>query len=740
MKTLRIILVDRHEINRKKLHAQISSLNHYNYELYEADTVENTSALIKNNKIDLIILGINNIGVEEINKLASFNNKFPTISFIIKSKDYSQQNIDKLFDVGVSGFLAKESLSNELIFEAIQYAFNVNEIKKFSINAKNFFHSTVNSLSASIAILDESGTILYVNKAWQKFAFENNLRNQNQIIGLNYINTVFYLDDEDVIGKKVAEGIKDIAEYRKDKFYIEYSSISSSVKLWYSLSVTFFEQNDERKIVVSHENITQRREMEESQKISDRIFNNSIDMLCIAGYDGYFKTLNPSWTRTLGWSIEEMLSKPWIEFVHPEDVEATENIKSVVIDGTKIFQFENRYVCKDGGIKWLSWNTFPYSEENVMFGVARDVSEKKERESKLNILSQAIEQSPVSIVVTNLDGNIEYVNPKFSEATGYDKEDVLGHNPRVLKSGNKTTEDYKILWDTICSGKEWQGEFNNKRKDGSTFWENAKISPIYNNDKITHFVAVKEDITKRKEYEDELIKSKKEAEKSDKLKSEFLTQISHEIRTPVNTLLSFASLIKNDLGGQISEDLVSSFEFMDKAGTRLIRTIDLLVKISELHTNNYEPEYLENDLIEILEEILPEHKVNAAEKNIDLLFIKKTDITKVNIDKLTIIDVFNNLIDNAIKFTEKGTVKIIVEKTIRNKISISVQDSGVGISEQYIANIFSPFSQESGGYSRKFDGNGLGLTLVKKYCDLNQVEIIVHSQKNKGSNFTLFFK
>ncbi len=84
-------------------------------------------------------------------------------------------------------------------------------------------------------------------------------------------------------------------------------------------------------------------------------------------------------------------------------------------------------------------------------------------------------------------------------------------------------------------------------------------------------------------------------------------------------------------------------------------------------------------------------------------------------------------------------VKIIVEKTIRNKVSVSVQDSGVGISEQYIANIFSPFSQESGGYSRKFDGNGLGLALVKQYCDLNNVDIIVHSQKMKGSNFTLFF-
>ncbi len=362
------------------------------------------------------------------------------------------------------------------------------------------------------------------------------------------------------------------------------------------------------------ENITQRKGVEEQLKTSEKVFENSIDMLCIAGYDGYFKTLNPAWTRTLGWSKEELFSKPWIEFVYPEDVEATENIKSVIVGGREIYQFENRYLCKDGTLKWLSWNTFPYPKEKIMYGVARDITEKKERESKLKILNQAIEQSPVSIVVTNLNGNIEYVNPKFSEATGYDRDDVLGANPRVLKTGSKSAEEYKLLWDTILSGKEWHGEFHNKKKDGTTFWEDAKISPIFNNEKLTHFVAVKEDITKRKEFEAELIKSKKEAEKSDKLKSEFLTQISHEIRTPVNTLLSFASLIKNDLNGQISEDLVSSFQFMDKAGKRLTRTIDLLVKISELHTDNYEPEFLENDLIEILEEILPDHKAMLQKK------------------------------------------------------------------------------------------------------------------------------
>jgi len=129
--------------------------------------------------------------------------------------------------------------------------------------------------------------------------------------------------------------------------------------------------------------ITERKQAEEQLRNSDRIFYHALDMLCIAGFDGYFKVLNPSWTRVLGWSQEEMLSKPWIEFVHPEDRDLTENVRSILIDGQEIFQFENRYLCKDGSIKWLAWNSFPYPEEKILYGVARDITDKKKMEGQL---------------------------------------------------------------------------------------------------------------------------------------------------------------------------------------------------------------------------------------------------------------------------------------------------------------------------------------------------------------------
>jgi PAS domain S-box-containing protein len=133
----------------------------------------------------------------------------------------------------------------------------------------------------------------------------------------------------------------------------------------------------------SARDITERKKADEQLRNSDRIFKHALDMLCIAGFDGYFKVLNPSWTRVLGWSREELLSKPWIEFVHPEDRGLTENVRSILIDGQEIYQFENRYLCKDGSIKWLAWNSFPYPEEKILYGVARDITDKKKMEGQL---------------------------------------------------------------------------------------------------------------------------------------------------------------------------------------------------------------------------------------------------------------------------------------------------------------------------------------------------------------------
>jgi len=171
----------------------------------------------------------------------------------------------------------------------------------------------------------------------------------------------------------------EVTHYRKDGTSFEAEVVSKAIKSGNEIWILSIERD-----------ITERKKIQEKLRQTDLIFDKSLDMICMAGFDGYFKVLNPSWSRILGWSEEELLSKPWIAFVHPDDQKATTNARATLIEGKEVFQFENRYICKDGGIRWLSWNSYPYPKDRVMFGVARDITEQKEAEDRLAAVNEKI--------------------------------------------------------------------------------------------------------------------------------------------------------------------------------------------------------------------------------------------------------------------------------------------------------------------------------------------------------------
>ncbi len=353
-------------------------------------------------------------------------------------------------------------------------------------------------------------------------------------------------------------------------------------------------------------------------------------------------------------------------------------------------------------------------------------------------LSRAIIQSPVSVVITNLEGEVEYVNPKFEKISGYTFEDVVGENPRILKSGTMSAEFYKNLWKTILAGKDWHGEFLNKKRNGDLYWENAVISPIENESgKITHFVAIKEDITEKKKMLEELISSKEKAELSEKIKTEFLAQMSHEIRSPLNVILSFVGLLKEDLAEVATEDMMNSFESIDSASTRITRTIDLILNMTDLQLGSYESSLEEINIIESLNKVQKEYHQYATRKGLDLRLNINFNRKKIISDKYALIQIISNLVDNAIKYSDKGYIEIFAENNENSDLVIKVIDTGIGMSKEFLPNIFNSFSQEEQGYTRSYDGNGLGMALVKKYCDIIYSNISVKSKKGKGTTFTL---
>jgi PAS domain S-box-containing protein len=186
-----------------------------------------------------------------------------------------------------------------------------------------------------------------------------------------------YTDDEKT--KKLLERVSngkvvffEVTHRRKDGTYFNAEVVSKAIKL-----------GTETWILSIERDITERKKAQEKLRQTDLIFEKSLDMICMAGFDGYFKVLNPAWSRILGWSDMELLSKPWIEFVHPNDRVSTANARANLIGGQEVFQFENRYMCKDGSARWLSWNSFPYPKENLIFAVARDITDRKEADNKV---------------------------------------------------------------------------------------------------------------------------------------------------------------------------------------------------------------------------------------------------------------------------------------------------------------------------------------------------------------------
>ena len=268
------------------------------------------------------------------------------------------------------------------------------------------------------------------------------------------------------------------------------------------ISATAMEIEGQNYIYASSRDISERKQLETEKELYFKFFNTSTDLMCIADHNGYYKKVNAAFIQTLGYSEIELLSKPFNDSVHPDDLQPTLDSMREQRERGYTHDFENRYRCKDGTYKWLSWSVGIDKDEGInyaVYAVAHDITERKQAELQLRKLSMAVEQSPESIVITNLNAEIEYVNDAFVKITGYSREESIGQNPRFLSSGKTPPENFKSLWDSLSKGLSWDGLFHNLRKDGSEYIEHAIITPIRQADEsITHYVAVKEDITDKK--------------------------------------------------------------------------------------------------------------------------------------------------------------------------------------------------------------------------------------------------
>ncbi len=362
----------------------------------------------------------------------------------------------------------------------------------------------------------------------------------------------------------------------------------------------------------------------------------------------------------------------------------------------------------------------------------------EKRQSGLNEikLSKAMLQSPLCIMITDLSAQIEYVSSRLCELTGYAEQELVGKNVRIFQSGMTDPSVYRQLWNTISNGGEWQGEFQNRKKNGELYWESVNISPIFDSAGVmVNYMAVKEDITERKRSMALLEEARKKAEAADRLKTAFLENISHEIRTPLNGLLGFAPIV---LDPKISQKEKEEYlEILNASGKRLMQTVTDYVDISLLVSGNMKVSFKNVNISSLVEDAVLPYYDKCRQKGISLMINLESSLTRLTMktDPELVKKVLNHLLDNAIKFTHHGGVTL--EGNFEHgKVKISIIDTGIGIESDALFNIFDKFFQEDNNRTRNFEGSGLGLAIVTEIMKLLGGNIGAISKKHLGSRFS----
>ena len=352
-----------------------------------------------------------------------------------------------------------------------------------------------------------------------------------------------------------------------------------------------------------------------------------------------------------------------------------------------------------------------------------------------SLYKDAIDKSSI-VSITDPAGKITHVNEMFEKISGYSKEELIGSDHRMINSGKMPKYFIENLWKTILSGNTWKGEICNRAKNGSEYWVDSTIVPFKNHrGDIDSFISIRRDITLEREQK-KLEQAFQKAKQATEAKSEFLSTMSHEIRTPLNGVVGMTDLLQTTNLTSEQREIVNT---ITNSGKTLLTIINDILDFSKIEAGKITLDINECDFGKFSRELIKPLILSAKEKGINLNFSSNVYTNFVYIDEGRVGQIITNLISNAIKFTENGEINLkIQQNNIGNKnceIIIDVSDTGIGIENEYLDQIFTPFSQAHKFFKQSIEGTGLGLSICKKLVEAMGGDISVSSQLNKGSKF-----
>ena len=480
----------------------------------------------------------------------------------------------------------------------------------------------------------------------------------------------------------------------------------------------------------------------EAQRDFDLFFNLIPDLACIVSTDGYFKKVNPAWETTLGYTQEEVLSTPMLEFIHPDDLERTLSEVAKQSRTHRTRHFVNRYRCKNGSHRLFDWTTTFNRDDSTRFGVARDITEQRlseeslrESEERFRIMADSC---PTIIWVTDAEGRTRLANRMCREFFGAKFQQLEGDYWSLLIHPDDHQEYFEKFLLAVRERAPFRAEARFRRCDGEWRWIASHAEPrlSLSGDFLGH-VGISPDITDRKLSEVALQRAKDAAEGANRAKSEFLANMSHELRTPMNGVIGLTDLV---LDTELTPEQRGYLEDVQESADSLLRILNDILDFSKIEAGKLEFEVIEFDLRQTVEAMLKLLSIRAAAKNLELACDLGPEVpSRVLGDPGRLLQILVNLTGNAIKFTERGEVVIQAERLSETaeevELHFSVKDTGIGIPLCKQQHVFSAFAQADTSSTRKFGGTGLGLTISSQLVEMMGGRIWLESEEGTGSTF-----
>ena len=491
----------------------------------------------------------------------------------------------------------------------------------------------------------------------------------------------------------------------------------------------------------------------EAQSEYDRSFRNileSMELIALTlNREGIVTFCNHSFITLSGYEKSEVLNSNWFESFVDEDERLMRQKKffNSFESGISGGQREGEIIIKDGSKRLIEWrSTLSYDSENTPVSITfigTDITEQRYTENELRKASQAIEQSPSTVMITDTSGKIVYTNPQFTQLTGYSKEEIIGKNPKILQSGDTSSEEYQQLWSALKSGKEWQGVFHNKKKNGELYWESARISAIKDTSgQITNFLAVKEDVTEKKRLAAEVELRNKEIAKNELLAGvgKMASMIAHDLRNPLSSIkmgmqILQSQLLQNKDTNSIGED---GKELID-IGLEQVQYMESILTdlLSFSRPDQLNAEWL--DIQQLLDTSLISIQKQVDDNNVIINTDYQTGLPTILADKTKLRQVFTNLFINAIQASaDKQQAQTVISLSVFLKITdlgpkleIQIADNGTGIDKETLEKLFEPF------FTTRARGTGLGLAIVKRIIEQHKGQIHINSELHHGTIVTI---